>query len=359
MIQQLLLPTIDSLHDEGTPPPPSPPLQIASNRYDPIVHVLGCHHPQQLLQNSSSSHLVRQSDGSLPFPPPPTSSKEPSPELRQATPENSIAKLIRFPLKSKSKHADSSSEQPPDLCVNNVVAAEPSRVATIRKPHNPLKCPGGSKNVALVVIISRHCFPLLLSIVWSLYVCLSQAIDDLLASNDIAAGSSSANDAASSSNDRIYENSEAIKSNDHPYRTEMNLVLSYDGQKSKYSTSADKVHEGCTPPPNVPAAMKLLPNKLAYASNAANKTDKDTDAADTKSKEQEQSHVNSENDTNEEILTKSQVKFIVTDESNPFAEKINSSHEASNEDAYSVAGTSNENNKSIEKFDTVSVISDD
>lgn len=95
--------------------------------------------------------ITRQSDGSLPFPPPPISSKEASPE---SSPEISIAKLIRFPLKSKSKNSpDTTNEQHPDLCVNNGVPVETNRIATIRKPHTPLKCPSISKNVGLVVII--------------------------------------------------------------------------------------------------------------------------------------------------------------------------------------------------------------
>lgn len=73
-----------------------------------------------------------------------------------------------------------------------------------------------------------------------------------------------------------YENikrSKSITSSDsdqsHPYRTEMSLVLSYNGNKSKYSTSqqCDK-NQGSdmdTPPPNLPHAMRLFPNQLNYA----------------------------------------------------------------------------------------------
>lgn len=74
-----------------------------------------------------------------------------------------------------------------------------------------------------------------------------------------------------------YENLQRTKSiktaetdQSHPYRTEMSLVLSYNGNKSKYSTlqNLDKTHESDTdtPPPNLPHAMKLLPNKLTYTS---------------------------------------------------------------------------------------------
>lgn len=58
----------------------------------------------------------------------------------------------------------------------------------------------------------------------------------------------------------------------HPYRTEMSLILSYNGNKSKYSTnkSTDKSQESetDTPPPNLPQAMKLFPNKLMYTPNS-------------------------------------------------------------------------------------------
>lgn len=117
LILFIVLDSLPDTADEATPPPPTPPLQTDSNR---------------------------QSDGSLPFPPPPASSKEASPEI----PERSVTKFIRFPQKSKSKHPSD-----PDLCVSNAVATESSRLATIRKPHNPLKCPSGSKQVGLVVII--------------------------------------------------------------------------------------------------------------------------------------------------------------------------------------------------------------
>lgn len=143
---------------------------------------------------------------------------------------------------------------------------------------------------------------------------------------------------------------------DHPYRTEMNLVLSYDGQKSKYTTSPtmepDKAQEPSTPPPNLPQAMKLLPNKLPYASAATSKPINEPDAI---AKYAEQNHVNNENSTNEIIHTKAQIKLIVTDESKTSTEKGSTSHDANNDDEYSVAGASNENNKSEEKLQIVSM----
>lgn len=55
-------------------------------------------------------------------------------------------------LKSKRKLSTSSSDgkgemRPDVLLVNNIVPSENSRLATIRKPHNPLKYPSNS-NVA-------------------------------------------------------------------------------------------------------------------------------------------------------------------------------------------------------------------
>lgn len=147
-----------------------------------------------------------------------------------------------------------------------------------------------------------------------------------------------------------------MQPDDHPYRTEMSLVLSYDGQKSKYTSSPtpepDKAQEPGTPPPNLPQAMKLLPNKLAYASTAAHKPDNETDGH---AKCAEQIHVNNENSANETIHTNAQIKLIVTDDSKTASEKGSSSHDANNDDDYSVAGTSNENHKSTEKLGMVSV----
>lgn len=175
----------------------------------------------------------------------------------------------------------------------------------------------------------------------------------MLAINVYTADSSSAADTPAAQTDRVYRNSETIKGPDHPYRTEMSLVLSYDGQKSKYTTSSDleKAQETGTPPPSVPHAMKLLPNKLPYASATATKSDNETNVIDSP-----RNDANNENDTNEKLLTKSQVKLIVTDESKASLEKGSSSQEVSgNDDDYSIAGTSNENNKSVEQFDVVSV----
>lgn len=67
----------------------------------------------------------------------------------------------------------------------------------------------------------------------------------------------------------VYENVTSSDSDQTPpYRTEMSLVLSYSGNKSKYSTTqnADKKlgSENDSPPTNFPHAMKLLPNKLTY-----------------------------------------------------------------------------------------------
>lgn len=182
---------------------------------------------------------------------------------------------------------------------------------------------------------------------------LIQAIDDLLAINDYTADSSSGTDAPPAQTDRVHKN-DAIKGPDHPYRTEMSLVLSYDGQKSKYTTSSDleKAQEIGTPPPNVPQAMKLLPNKLPYASTTASKSDIEINAIDSP-----RNDANNENDTNEKLLTKSQVKLIVTDECKASLEKGCGSQEVNNDDDYSVAGTSNENNKSVEQFDMVRLFS--
>lgn len=105
--------------------------------------------------------------------------------------------------------------------------------------------------------------------------------------------------------DRLYEhvpNTDADQS--PPYRTEMSLVLSYSGNKSKYSTTQtpDKRLEGDveTPPPNLPHAMKLLPNKLTY--NGSNEIFKQMPT--------DQSIIHTGNSVNEEISSNSQVEYI-------------------------------------------------
>lgn len=65
-----------------------------------------------------------------------TSAEKPSP------------KYFFAPLKSKMKSSasavDEKGERRPDLFVNDIVPSERNRLATIRKPHNPLKCPSNS-----------------------------------------------------------------------------------------------------------------------------------------------------------------------------------------------------------------------
>lgn len=105
---------------------------------------------------------------------------------------------------------------------------------------------------------------------------------------------------------RIYENVTTAKHTDAdqspPYRTEMSLVLSYSGNKSKYSTNVPKAQdpEIHTPPPSLPRAMKLLPKKLAYAGKSDPfKSGIPSDA--------EQTIANADNSTNEELQSKTQV----------------------------------------------------
>lgn len=59
--------------------------------------------------------------------------------------EKPTLKYFFAPLKSKSKSAanatDTKTERRPDVFVNNILPSEGNRLATIRKPHNVLKCP--------------------------------------------------------------------------------------------------------------------------------------------------------------------------------------------------------------------------
>lgn len=119
---------------------------------------------------------------------------------------------------------------------------------------------------------------------------------------------------------QIYENVKSAKNTEsdqsHPYRTEMSLILSYNGNKSKYSTNqnVDKAQESDvdTPPPNVPQAMKLLPNKLPYAAKS-----EIFKQSFINPQHSEQGNVNIENSANEEILSKSQVSETNSTAQNP------------------------------------------
>lgn len=127
----------------------------------------------------------------------------------------------------------------------------------------------------------------------------------------------------------IYQNIDAStdsNAEEHPYRTEMSLVLSYNGNKSKYkSHDSDKTSDVTdidTPPPSIPQAMALLPSKLTYAMKCDDRTapaaaititktsPSPTEAIDT------ECNINTENHANEEIYTKSQVKHVSRSNSN-------------------------------------------
>lgn len=106
---------------------------------------------------------------------------------------------------------------------------------------------------------------------------------------------------------QIYENVNSTDS-DHspPFRTDLSLVLSYSGNKSKYSTTqnGNKSQDSDVDTPTMPIAMKLLPNKLTYAGKTELKP------INGSSQEVAQSIVNVENSANEEILSKSQVNSM-------------------------------------------------
>lgn len=79
---------------------------------------------------------------SLPLPPPPPTLTDEG-NFIQNTGENeekSTPNYFFAPLKSKRK-SSICSEQRPDIFVNNIVPSDGNRLATIRKPYNPLKYP--------------------------------------------------------------------------------------------------------------------------------------------------------------------------------------------------------------------------
>lgn len=94
-------------------------------------------------------------------------------------------------------------------------------------------------------------------------------------------------------NNRIYDEFGAHRLKDNvqqPYRSEMNLILSFDGAKPTFteeknvdqqetSVGSKDINESLeTPPPKVPCAMSLLPSTLPYVKNS----DKQTPMSDAK-----------------------------------------------------------------------------
>lgn len=65
---------------------------------------------------------------------------------------------------------DAKGELRPDVFVSNIVPSESNRLATIRKPHNPLKCPSNANDENIDIDVSKrhwHCYflPILLKII--------------------------------------------------------------------------------------------------------------------------------------------------------------------------------------------------
>lgn len=117
-----------------TPPPPTPP---------------------PLPKNKTQSNGSYSDD--FPLPPPSIAINDELEQPNESQLQQTVAapKIIKpkpkyffAPLKSKRKQStpaasdnNRNESQPPDLYISNVVPTEGNRLATIRKPHNPLKCP--------------------------------------------------------------------------------------------------------------------------------------------------------------------------------------------------------------------------
>lgn len=121
---------------------------------------------------------IRKSS-SLPLPPPPQISDDgtvivqPENSNENESSASSVGavekpKYFFAPLKSKRKMstsslaADGKTEMRPDvLLVNNVVPSDANRLATIRKPHNPLKYPSNTNAASLDPEVSvTSCSPM-------------------------------------------------------------------------------------------------------------------------------------------------------------------------------------------------------
>lgn len=94
----------------------------------------------------------------MPLPPPPPLSIPETEEGIVQTDKVNVgdkpaSKHFFAPLKSKRKGSGnlvaSRGELRPDVFVNNIVPADGNRLATIRKPHNPLKYPSNSNAASI------------------------------------------------------------------------------------------------------------------------------------------------------------------------------------------------------------------
>lgn len=87
------------------------------------------------IKNNNEAFRITQDD----------SSPESKPKITSviSSEKASIPEFLTFaPLKSKRKVISAENQNDsPDVCVRNVLANETKKVATIRKPHTPLKCP--------------------------------------------------------------------------------------------------------------------------------------------------------------------------------------------------------------------------
>lgn len=137
---------------EPTPPPPTPPPSTsAQNRSEQNFASFQYHKilfSKNFLQFLTSNlRIFRRRSTSLPLPPPPLLTEEgdivqnDSSENEAKGVDTSSQKYFFAPLKSKRKGSVCPELRPDVLFVNNILPSDGNRLATIRKPHNPLKYP--------------------------------------------------------------------------------------------------------------------------------------------------------------------------------------------------------------------------
>lgn len=95
----------------------------------------------------------------MPLPPPPILTEEgnivqdESP-VNESSATDKAPKYFFAPLKSKRK-SSVCSEMRPDVFVSNIIPSDGNRVATIRKPHNPLKYPSNLNAASIDPEVNR------------------------------------------------------------------------------------------------------------------------------------------------------------------------------------------------------------
>lgn len=252
---------------------------------------------------------------------PPSESNVPSSTATVAK-DSPTPKIKKFfsPLKTKGAR-QMQDELRPDLCIGNVLACDTNKVATIRRPHNPLKCPASEQSCHDYANVIRpstqvsllSSFPFHVFRIWierKFYNQSDVALDEILHDiEDLSKGI----EHMQFHNNRIYEGNRGDEMQP-PFRTEMSVILSYDGTQKKLVEKQQAVlvpradnniaTDGPdTPTQTLPRAMKLLPPTLPYVKQ-------DAPSSPTDSHQDKVERENHENNTVQDTSLDAPTKYV-------------------------------------------------